>query len=179
MGKPAGRAAHTVRHAAVRARLPGLACDRADADAALGQADGQLQFEPGRVVMTVEAELSEPSGRFGQIEATLPAGLELFEVSGPGLGYWSSTAHGRLRLMFDGSTASPRRRVRLVGSIRCERRPARRSVRVSTEWLFRGSSGRTPSCSRASWWPHRPRSWRCRGDGNDAHFVGIVGRRRD
>ena len=35
----------------------------------------QLEFEPGRVVMTVEAELAEPSGRFGQVEAKLPAGL--------------------------------------------------------------------------------------------------------
>ena len=97
-----------------------------------------LQFEPGRVVMTVEAELSEPSGRFGQVDAALPAGLELFEVSGPGLGYWSSTARGRLRLMFDGSNMSTRRRVRLVGSIRVSedaRTIGSRQHRMAVPWI--------------------------------------------
>ncbi len=98
----------------------------------------QLEFEPGRVVMTVEAELSEPNGRFGQVEAKVPANLRIVEVSAPGLENWSMTADGRLGLSFDGSTASSRRHLRLVGSIPVSEDPLKidsRSHRIPVPWI--------------------------------------------
>jgi hypothetical protein len=72
-----------------------------------------LQLEPGRIVMTVDAELFEVSGRFGHVEARLPAGIRIVQVTAEGLADWSTTADSRLHLMFDGSTAPARRRLRL------------------------------------------------------------------
>jgi hypothetical protein len=98
----------------------------------------QLEFVPGRVVMTVEAELAEPSGRFGRVEAKVPSGLRMIQVSAPGLEYWSTTADGRLRLLFDGSTASSRKRLRLVGSIPVSEEPLKsgsRPHRIAIPWI--------------------------------------------
>ena len=98
----------------------------------------QLEFEPGRVVMTVEAELAEPSGRFGRVEAKVPAGLRMIQVSAPGLEDWSTTADGRLRLLFDGSTASSRKRLRLVGSIPVNEDPLKIGLqphRIAIPWI--------------------------------------------
>ena len=98
----------------------------------------QLEFEPGRVVMTVEAELSEPNGRFGQVEAKVPANLRMIEVSAVGLENWSLTADGRLGLSFDGSTASSRRSLRLVGSIPVGEDPLKielRPHRIPVPWI--------------------------------------------
>ncbi len=98
----------------------------------------QLECEPGRMVMTVEAELAEPSGRFGQIEAKLPAGLEIVEVSAAGLEDWSTTGDGRLRVMFDGSSDSPDKRLRLVGSIAVSEEPldiGSRPHRIAVPWI--------------------------------------------
>ena len=97
-----------------------------------------LQFEPGRVLVMVDAELTELSGRFGQIDAQLPADLEVFQVISPGLGYWSNVAPGKLRLMFDGSHASPRRRLHLVGAIRVSEDPLKiglREHRMAVPWI--------------------------------------------
>ncbi len=99
----------------------------------------QLQFEPGRVVMTVEAELSEPSGRFGLVEAKVPADLQVIQVSAPGLGHWSTTTAGSLRLMFDGSVAASRRRLRLMGWIPVTEDPLKigsRQHRIAVPWIL-------------------------------------------
>ncbi len=98
----------------------------------------QLQFEPGRVMMTVEAELSEPSGRFGHLEASIPADLRITQVSAPGLGDWSTTTLGKLRLMFDGSSASSSRRLRLMGWIPVSEDPIKlgaREHRIAVPWI--------------------------------------------
>ena len=140
----------------------------------------QLQLEPGRVVMTVEAELSEPSGRFGHVEAKVPAGLRIIQVSAAGLADWSTTADGRLRLMFDGSTASPRRRLRLMGSIPVSEDPleigsrqhriARSVDRMAGHGDARGVSGGLVDFEAR----------RCTGNrANDADFFGILGCGRD
>ena len=68
VGEASRRAAYALRDEAIRARVPRLAFDRRAPRRLSVKPTVQLQFEPGRVVMTVEAELSEPSGRFGQIE---------------------------------------------------------------------------------------------------------------
>lgn len=98
----------------------------------------QLEFEPGRVVMTVDAELAEPSGRFGQIEAKIPAGLKIFEVNAVGLESWSTTADGRIRVMFNGFSGSPNRRLRLAGSIAVSENPLEigsRPHRIAVPWI--------------------------------------------
>jgi hypothetical protein len=98
----------------------------------------QLQLEPGRAVMTVEAELSEPSGRFGHVEARLPEGLQIIKVGAEGLADWSTTADRRLHLMFDGSTALPRRRIKLMAAVPVSDDPLRvgsSQHRISVPWI--------------------------------------------
>src|SRR5262249_19832218 len=73
-----------------------------------------LQLEPGRVMISIEAELSEPSGRFGEVVAKLPENSQIIQVAGVGLATWSSTADGRLRLVFDGAIRAQQRSLRLV-----------------------------------------------------------------
>ena len=98
----------------------------------------QLQLEPGRAVMTVEAELSEPSGRIGQVEARIPPGMQMIKVGAEGLADWSATTDGRLHLMFDGSSAEPRRRVELMAAIGVSDDPLRigpSQHRISVPWI--------------------------------------------
>ena len=98
----------------------------------------QLQLEPGRAAMTVDAELSEPSGRFGHVEAKLPEGMQIIKVAADGLADWSTTADGRLHLMFDGVNrlAEP---AQLVAADPCQRRSssgsARSRHRISVPWV--------------------------------------------
>ena len=98
----------------------------------------QLQLEPGRAVMTVQAELSEPFGRFGHVEAKLPEGMEVIKVGADGLADWSTTADGRLHLMFDGSTASPRRQVQIMAAVPVSDDPLRvgsSQHRIRVPWI--------------------------------------------
>ncbi len=98
----------------------------------------QLELEPGRIVMTVEAELSELSGRLGQVEARFPDDIRIVQVTAEGLTDWSTTADSRLHLMFDGSTATPRRRLRLLAWIPVSEDPLKigsRQHRIEVPWL--------------------------------------------
>ena len=98
----------------------------------------QLELEPGRIVMTVEAELSELSGRLGHAQARLPENIRIVQVTGDGLADWSTTADSRLHLMFDGSTASPRRRLRLLAWIPLTEEPFKigsQQHRIPVPWI--------------------------------------------
>jgi hypothetical protein len=98
----------------------------------------RLQLEPGRAVMTVEAELSEPSGRFGHVEAKAPEGVQIKKVEAPGLSDWSTTADGRIHLMFDGQTTGPRRRIQLTATVPVTEDPLRAlssQHRKSVPWI--------------------------------------------
>jgi hypothetical protein len=134
----------------------------------------ELRLEPGRAVMTVDAELAEPSGRIGQVEATVRDGMRIIRVAAEGLADWSTTADGRLRLMFDGSAAAPRRRVQITAAVQESDDPFRigsskHRLRVPwIDWLgieplagflvissstkpeIQGSTGMTPISSESS-----------------------------
>ncbi len=100
------------------ARLPSIALDRPDADENPGQADVQLQLESGRIVMTVEAELSELSGHLRQHRGQAPRGYPHHQVTADGLADWTTTLPiDRLRLMFDRPFSRPQRRLRVLGWI--------------------------------------------------------------
>ena len=68
----------------------------------------QLQIESGRISMTVEAELAELSGHLGPVDAELPQGLKVIEVTGEGLTDWVVSADHRLHLRFDRPVVRPR-----------------------------------------------------------------------
>jgi hypothetical protein len=134
----------------------------------------ELRLEPGRAVMTVEAELAEPSGRIGRVEAHIPEGMRIIKVAADGLADWSTTADGRLHLMFDGSTAAPRRRVQLMAAVAVSEDPLRIGLsqhRIRIPWIdwvgmealagflvisssikpeIQGSTGMTPISSESS-----------------------------
>ena len=61
--------------------------------AAFGQADGAASVRAWAVVMTVEAELSEPRVDSGESKQG-PSGSSVIQVSAPGLANWSTTANG-------------------------------------------------------------------------------------
>jgi hypothetical protein len=98
----------------------------------------QLQLEPGRAVMTVEAEFTEPSGRFGHIEGKVPDGVQIIKVGAEGLADWRTTADGRLHLMFDASTALPRRRAQIMAAVPVSEGPLQvgsRKHRIRVPWI--------------------------------------------
>jgi hypothetical protein len=98
----------------------------------------QLQLESGRIAMTVEAELSELSGHLWQVEARIPDGLQIVEVTADGLTDWTTTADHGLRLMFDRPVARPRRLLRVLGWIPLAEDPLKtgaRHHRIQIPWI--------------------------------------------
>ena len=77
----------------------------------------QLRLDSGRIAMTVEAELSELSGHLRQIEAQLPDGIRIVDVTAEGLTDWTRFQENRLRLMFDRPLARTRRLLRVLAWI--------------------------------------------------------------
>src|SRR5262249_7270058 len=98
----------------------------------------QLQLEPGRIAMIVEAELSEFSGELQHLEAGLPAGFRVVEATGPGLVDWTTTPDHRLHLMFDRRGPRVRRLLRIVGWIPLAEDPligGARPHRIRVPWF--------------------------------------------
>jgi len=98
----------------------------------------QLQLESGRIAMTVEAELSELSGHLRQIEAQLPDGIRIVEVTADGLTDWTTTPLRRLRLMFDRPFPRPRRPLRVLAWIPLSEDPLKvgsRQRRIRVPWI--------------------------------------------
>jgi hypothetical protein len=106
-----------------------------------------LQLESGRVVMAVEAELSENAGHLQRLEARLPDDLQINEITAEGLANWTVTPDRRLRLMFDHPVASPRRRLHLSAWIPLTEDPLKigsRHHRIRIPWIaWEGSEGQT------------------------------------
>ena len=61
----------------------------------------QLQIESGRIAITVEAELVELSGHLREVQAELPDGVRVIQVTAEGLTDWTISADHRLHLRFD------------------------------------------------------------------------------
>ena len=97
-----------------------------------------LELESGRIAMTVEAELSELSGHLQRIEAQLPDGIRIVEVTGDGLTDWTMTPLGRLRLMFDRPLPRSGRLLRIHAWIPLAEDPLKigsRQHRIRVPWI--------------------------------------------
>jgi hypothetical protein len=73
-----------------------------------------VALEPGRIVMTAEADLTETGSPVHAVEVECPEALHLIQVEADGLTDWTRPSAGRLRLRFDG-TSLRKRRARLKG----------------------------------------------------------------
>lgn len=74
-----------------------------------------IAVEPGRLGLAVEAELTELSGRPDGLDAQLPAGMRLVDVSAEGARDWSVDAANRVHIAFEAPAAASRRKIRLNG----------------------------------------------------------------
>ena len=119
---------------------------------AVGQADGATSARAWagrddgrgrafRALRSIRARRSEASRE----------GMQIIQVAADGLADWSTTADGRLHLMFDGSTAAPQPAAAARGLDPGERGSASGSARVSIESAFRGSIGRESRPLRDFW----------------------------
>jgi hypothetical protein len=98
----------------------------------------QLQIESGRIVLVVDAELSARSGRLPIIEAELPAGIQITQVTGEGLTDWMISADHRLHLIWDRQGAVSSRHVRISGWIPVTDDPMKvgpRQYRIPVPWI--------------------------------------------
>ncbi|WP_406695457.1 hypothetical protein V5E97_30995 [Singulisphaera sp. Ch08] len=73
----------------------------------------ELNLGPGRVEVSLEAKLTQVSGRSYQVEFDVPSELQVSRVEGDGVTDWSRSA-GRIQLRFDGPAAK-QRTVRVLG----------------------------------------------------------------
>jgi hypothetical protein len=97
-----------------------------------------LQIESGRMVMTLEADVAQPSGNLQQTELRLPENIENVQVSALGLRNWVLSADRRLKLLFDDS-AKALRRLRISGWIPLKDDPldvGSRAHRAPTPWIW-------------------------------------------
>ncbi|WP_074315495.1 hypothetical protein [Singulisphaera sp. GP187] len=73
----------------------------------------ELNLGPGRVEVSLEAKLTQVSGRSYQVEFDVPSELQVTRVEGDGVTDWSRSS-GRIQLRFDGASAK-QRTVRVLG----------------------------------------------------------------
>jgi hypothetical protein len=106
----------------------------------------QIQLESGRVVLTVLAELSEQSGPLRELEAQLPDGIRVTEVSADGLVDWTITPKRGLRLLFGRQLPRARRLLRIAAWMPFAEDPLKigsRQHRLQVPWIKWGGMEET------------------------------------
>jgi hypothetical protein len=99
----------------------------------------QVQIESGRVAIIVEAEIAELTGHLRSLQAEVPDGIQIVEVTAEGLSDWTVSSDHRLHLRFDRPLSRPRRRLRVVAWISLLEDPLRiatRHHRLKTPWFW-------------------------------------------
>ncbi len=76
----------------------------------------QVQVEPGRLLVSAEARVTELEGPLREVVVQVAPSWKIIRVAANGLTSWSQAASDRLRLRFDGPDAGPRQ-IRLEGWI--------------------------------------------------------------
>jgi hypothetical protein len=97
-----------------------------------------LQIESGRIMMSVQAEITVLSGHLEQIEAKLPENIEDVQVAADALTDWTLSSSGRLQLRFD-PAAARERRIQISGWLPLPEDPLKlgsRRHRVKTPWIW-------------------------------------------
>jgi hypothetical protein len=98
----------------------------------------QVRIESGRIAMILDAEMIELSGHAPLIEAVMPEGIQVTQVSGDGLMDWTISSDQHLHLIWERPDSGPRRRVRISGWIPLIEDPLEigsRHHRVRTPWV--------------------------------------------
>ncbi len=99
----------------------------------------QLQIESGRIVVTVDAELTELAGNLRYAEAAIPEDLQITSVTCEGLSDWVVSSDHRLQMIFDRPISRSKRLLRVLGSIALVEDPMQltaRQHRQKTPWLW-------------------------------------------
>jgi hypothetical protein len=98
----------------------------------------QLSLEPGRIAVTVDAEIVELSGHALELDLSLPESFSIVEVTGDSLTDWRIGRDRQLRLMVDAPAGRPRRTVRIAGwiPVNDDERPSVSQERaLKTPWI--------------------------------------------
>ena len=98
-----------------------------------------VQIESGRIVMMVDAELTELSGHLHHIEVEVPENIQIIEVTAEGLSDWTVAANHRLHLIFDRAITGSKRHLRVLALIPILEEPLQisaRQHRVKTPWFL-------------------------------------------
>jgi hypothetical protein len=98
----------------------------------------QIRVESGRIVVAVDADIVEVSGHSPIMEAQLPAGMHLTQVTGEGLLDWTLAADHRLHLTWHRRGPVPRGHIHIIGWIPLDEDPLKignRQHRVRTPWI--------------------------------------------
>ncbi len=98
-----------------------------------------VQIESGRIVMTVDADLTELSGHLRRVEVVVPENLQIIGVTSEGLTDWTISNDHRLALMFDRPITRPKRHLRVLAWIPILEEPlkiTRHQHRVATPWFW-------------------------------------------
>ena len=99
----------------------------------------QLQIESGRIVVTVDAELTELAGHLRYAEAVIPEDLQIMSVTSEGLSDWVVSSDHRLQMIFDRPISRSKRLLRVLGSIALVEDPMQLTARQhhqKTPWLW-------------------------------------------
>jgi hypothetical protein len=90
-----------------------------------------VKVEPGRLLVTAEAGITEQEGQLRELAVRIPDDWRVIRVGAEGLTSWSRTGPGELRLRFDG-VGTGLRRVRLEGWIPIDGDPHRAPGTMTT-----------------------------------------------